>query len=92
MVLGAIGPNGTIGIYLFREAMTAAKYINILKVNLLSAVRRQFYNDWRLQQDNDPKHTVRITNVLMEENAPSVKGWPSCSPDPNAIENVLAVI
>jgi transposase len=92
MVFGAIGPNGTIGHCLFTETMTAAKYINILKVNLLPAARRQFHDDWRLQQDNDPKHTARITKVFMSENVPVVMGRPSNSPDLNPIENVWAFI
>jgi hypothetical protein len=74
MVSGAIGPNGTIELCLFRETMTAAKCINNLKFNLLSAAWRQFHDDWRLQQDNDPKHTARITKVFMDENVPSVMG------------------
>jgi hypothetical protein len=39
MIWGAIEPNGTIGLCPFRETMTAAKYINIFKVNLLPAAR-----------------------------------------------------
>jgi transposase len=72
--------------------MTAAKYINILKVNLLPAARRQFHDDWRLPQDNNSKHTARITKVFMDENVPSVMGWLSNSPDLNPIDNVWAVI
>jgi transposase len=92
MVWGAIGPNGTIGLCLFRETTTAAKFINILKVKLLPAARRQFHDDWRLQQDNDPKHTARITKLFMDDNVPSVLGWHSNSPNLNPIENVRAVI
>jgi hypothetical protein len=76
MVWGAIGPNGIIRLCLFRKTMTAAKYINILKVNIQPGARRQFYNDWRLQHDNDPKHTARVAKVFMDKNVPSVMGWP----------------
>jgi hypothetical protein len=72
--------------------MSAAKYINILKINLLPAVRCQFHDDWRLQQDNDRMHTARITKVFMNEDVPSVMGWPSNSLDLNFIESVWAAI
>jgi hypothetical protein len=88
MVWGAIGPNGTIGLCLFRKTLIAAKHINILKVNLLPAGRPQFHYDWRLQQNNDPKLTARITKAFMDENVPLMMGWPSNRPNLNAIENV----
>ncbi|CAB5308525.1 unnamed protein product [Rhizophagus irregularis] len=83
---GGFSSYGKTSLFCFTGIMDAKYYVRILEEQL-PEVREMMGNNWRFQQDNDPKHTSRLAKNFLQENVPAVMDWPSNSPDLNPIEN-----
>ncbi|KAG2469321.1 TC1A transposase, partial [Polypterus senegalus] len=78
---------GTVRLVRIKGKMTAAMYRNILDENLLqSALDHRLGRRFIFQQDNDPKHTAKISKEWLQDNSVNVLEWPSQSPDLNLTE------
>ncbi|KAL0159195.1 hypothetical protein M9458_042920, partial [Cirrhinus mrigala] len=89
MLWGCFSAAGTGRLVTIEGKMNAAKYRDILDENLLqSAQDLRLGRRFTFQQDNDPKHTAKITKEWLHNNSVTVLEWPSRSPDLNPIEQL----
>ncbi len=89
MLWGCFSAAGTGRLVAIEGKMNAAKYRDILDENLLqSAQDLRLGRRFTFQQDNDPKHTAKITKEWLHNNSVTVLECPSQSPDLNPIEHL----
>lgn len=92
MAWGCFSAAGVGNLHFIDGIMDAKKYIAILKENLHEIARKLGLNDrFIFQQDNDPKHTARISQEWILYNCPKYLKTPPQSPDLNPIENLWSI-
>ncbi|KAI4293360.1 hypothetical protein PAPHI01_2634 [Pancytospora philotis] len=80
---------GGVGKLVFIEGiMDAYKYVNILATALPPSLEQMGLTEFIFQQDNDAKHTAKVTKRFFENRSIRVMPWPAMSPDMNPIENL----
>jgi transposase len=88
---GAFNSTFKFPLYFIEERMNSKKYCQILSKNLLPLANDTFSN-FRILQDNDPKHNSEYTMEWLDKNGVSVLSIPAYSPDFNPIENLWRLL
>jgi transposase len=94
-VWGCFSSKGFGRLVCFRQNLDVKLMCGIYQHGLLPTARKQFGDDstlWKLQEDNDPKHTSKLATNYKEQKGIENIDWSSMSPDLAPIENVWQLL
>jgi len=85
---GAISRKGASPLQIFDGALTTAMYLEILLENVVPFIAENFPNGHRFHQDNNPKHSAKLSQEFLESTGINWVKSPPRSHDLNPIELV----
>lgn len=88
MLSGYFSKKGVEKVIKLDGVMTDIVYYNILNNKLLQSAEKLCLESFIFQQDNDPKHTAKVTSKFFAEKKIEKLEWPPQSPDLNLTENL----
>ena len=68
--------------------MTGQVYKEVIRDVMLPYAAESMAPEWKVQHDNDPKHTSRVVKDFLRSENINVIDWPAQSLDLNPIENL----
>lgn len=90
-VWSAFSMRDTVSFHMFTENMNGELYCQILANNLAN-IQTVMGRGWVFQQDNNPKHMVKVTKQFLTDSCVRVLDWLLNLPDLNPIENLWVIL